>query len=232
MAGDWIKMQINLGDKPEVIAIAARLNLDVDAVVGKLLRVWGWFDQHTIDGNAVGVTYSFLDRVTNVTGFAEQLALVGWLEENGATLSVPKFDRHNGKTAKNRALTNERVAKTRTKSNADVTQNVTQAPLQKPLPEKRREDIKEAPLAQPKGSRLPKDWVLPAEWETWCRAERPDLEPSVIALTFRDFWVAKAGKDAAKLDWEATWRNWVRNSRPSVVKPVLAAVNSPFAGAR
>jgi hypothetical protein len=149
MAGDWIKMQINLGDKPEVIAIASRLNLDVDTVVGKLLRVWGWFDQHTVNGNAVGVTYSFLDRVTCVAGFAEQMALVGWLEENGSTLSIPNFQRHNGKTAKNRALTNERVAKARTKSNDDVTQNVTLSPLQKPLPEKRREDIKDA---EPTGS--------------------------------------------------------------------------------
>lgn len=29
---------------------------------------------------------------------------------------------------------------------------------------------------------------------------------------FRDYWSAKAGKDAAKLDWLATWRNWLRRS--------------------
>ncbi len=29
---------------------------------------------------------------------------------------------------------------------------------------------------------------------------------------FRDHWLAKAGKDAAKLDWEAAWRNWIRRS--------------------
>lgn len=28
--------------------------------------------------------------------------------------------------------------------------------------------------------------------------------------TFRDYWRAKAGKDALKADWEATWRNWCR----------------------
>lgn len=26
---------------------------------------------------------------------------------------------------------------------------------------------------------------------------------------FRNYWVAKSGRDAAKLDWEATWHNWV-----------------------
>jgi hypothetical protein len=29
---------------------------------------------------------------------------------------------------------------------------------------------------------------------------------------FRDYWTAKSGRDAAKLDWPATWRNWMRNA--------------------
>jgi len=33
---------------------------------------------------------------------------------------------------------------------------------------------------------------------------------------FRDYWGAKPGSGGCKLDWPATWRQWVRNSR---VKP-------------
>jgi hypothetical protein len=29
---------------------------------------------------------------------------------------------------------------------------------------------------------------------------------------FRDFWQAKAGADACKVDWDATWRNWIRRA--------------------
>ncbi|MCA1440457.1 hypothetical protein I6F07_09570 [Ensifer sp. IC4062] len=29
---------------------------------------------------------------------------------------------------------------------------------------------------------------------------------------FRDYWCAKAGREATKLDWQATWRNWIRNA--------------------
>jgi hypothetical protein len=29
---------------------------------------------------------------------------------------------------------------------------------------------------------------------------------------FRDYWCAKSGADGTKLDWEATWRNWVRKA--------------------
>ncbi|OCP04411.1 hypothetical protein BC374_25570 [Ensifer sp. LC13] len=33
---------------------------------------------------------------------------------------------------------------------------------------------------------------------------------------FRDYWAAKSGRNATKLDWAATWRNWMRNAgRPS-----------------
>ena len=31
------------------------------------------------------------------------------------------------------------------------------------------------------------------------------------AAKFRDHWVAKAGRDATKTDWLATWRNWCRS---------------------
>jgi hypothetical protein len=30
---------------------------------------------------------------------------------------------------------------------------------------------------------------------------------------FKDYWTAKAGREACKLDWEATWRNWCRNAK-------------------
>ena len=144
MAGEWIKMEKATPDKPEVIAIASRLGIDPDAAFGKLFRVWCWFDSHTIDGNAVGVTFSFLDRIAGVTGFAEQMALAGWLIENGSTLSLPNFEYHNGESAKKRAVTQKRVANHRDRVKRDSNADVTHGALPKALPEKRREDIKEA----------------------------------------------------------------------------------------
>lgn len=131
MAGDWMKIELELPDKPEVHSIASMLNIDPDAVVGKLIRIWQWFDKHTTDGNAFGVTYSLPDRISGVSGFAEAMVFVGWLEQNDKTLTMPKFDRHTSNSAKTRAQTQKRVAKLR---NADA---VTES-----LPEKRREEKK------------------------------------------------------------------------------------------
>lgn len=141
MAGDWMKVELELPDKPEVHYIAGVLNLDPDAVVGKLLRVWGWFDKHTENGNAVGVTFTLLDRITNVTGFAEAMAVSGWLEQDGHVLIIPNFDRHNGKSAKKRALTAKRVNQHKLKTNAEG--NAPSVNNALPREEKRREENKD-----------------------------------------------------------------------------------------
>jgi hypothetical protein len=67
-----------------------------------------------------------------------------------------------------------------------------------------------------RGSRLPVDWQ-PSQAEIdfaldtgWTR-EHVEIEVN----KFRDYWIAKAGKDACKVNWTATWRNWVRNNLPS-----------------
>jgi len=62
-----------------------------------------------------------------------------------------------------------------------------------------------------RGSRLPDDWTLPEDWKAWAEAERSDLNIKSVADSFRDFWIAKAGTGGVKLDWQATWRNWIRS---------------------
>jgi hypothetical protein len=62
-----------------------------------------------------------------------------------------------------------------------------------------------------RGSRLPTDWTLPDVWKEWAEKERPDLQIKTVADSFKDFWIAKPGAGGVKLDWGATWRNWVRS---------------------
>ena len=64
-----------------------------------------------------------------------------------------------------------------------------------------------------RGTRLPTDWQ-PARTEAKIAAEKghspEDLNGQL--LQFRDYWTAKAGANGTKLDWDATWRNWIRRS--------------------
>jgi len=118
MAFAWIKIEDSTPDKPEVWKMAEKLGIDADAVLGKLVRVWIWADQQTIDGNAHSVTKALLDRTASVAGFADAMITVGWLRTVEDGVQFHNFDRHNGETAKKRALTRRRVEKHRS-GNAD-----------------------------------------------------------------------------------------------------------------
>lgn len=78
----------------------------------------------------------------------------------------------------------------------------------------------------PRGARLQPDWELPVEWAQWARvncAHSSDAMVAAEAEKFRDYWISKAGQQAAKLDWQATWRNWCRTA--FAAKPSANPVN-------
>lgn len=58
------------------------------------------------------------------------------------------------------------------------------------------------------GSRLAADWEpKPGTLERFLEREKYDASKCIE--TFKNYWLAKAGKDATKLDWELTFINWV-----------------------
>lgn len=69
--------------------------------------------------------------------------------------------------------------------------------------------------SKPRASRLNPTNDLARKCGTWALENFEITRQQAFAewQAFADFWTSKAGKDACKLDWLATWRNWVRNSR-------------------
>ncbi len=230
MAGDWIKIDIATPDKPEIDKMATILKLDHDSVLGKCVRVWIWADLQSVDGNALSVTETFLDRLTYCSGFASALRQVGWLCGKDGHLMIPNFDRHNGQTAKNRALTGKRVQKSR--NAASVT---------KSLPEKRREE-KSISNTETQGkdevsSSVRQSVVVNAVNAAQVKAhQRPrpvfvkptvnnviayvlEIKATVDAKTFCDYYESngwRVGRNPMK-DWKATVRQWQsRNQQGSL----------------
>ncbi len=75
----------------------------------------------------------------------------------------------------------------------------------------------------PRASRLPEDFEPDIDW-----AVESGMRPEVALgerAKFLDYWRAKAGADARKADWRATWRNWVR--RALELGPAPRARGSP-----
>jgi hypothetical protein len=124
MAADWIKVRVDLPDDPAVLAISRLLSISRDEVVGMLVRFWSWAQKYTEDGRILSASKADINRIvcgTDAdevwnhahTSFADALEKVGWLDVKSDSVSIPKFDRHNSKSSKRRALDAERKAKSR-----------------------------------------------------------------------------------------------------------------------
>jgi hypothetical protein len=207
MAGDWIKLQKDTPDKPEVLAIASRMDLDPDAVVGKLVRIWSWFDTHTVDGNALSVTFSLLDRLAGVTGFAEQMTFVGWLNQDGHVLTLPNFEYHNGETAKKRALGKNRQNKHR--SNDESNANSNASSVTKALPEKRREEKRRIEDKEKATGVACPDFVDHQVWADFLSIRKAKKAPMTeTALKGIEREAKKAGWSLEKAISECVTRGW------------------------
>lgn len=207
MAGDWIKMRVDLSDNNKVWLLSANLNLDTFAIVGRLHRLWSWADKNTKDGT-LRATEAMVDRVVEHPGFAKALVDIQWLIVDGEKITFPEFDRHNGQSAKKRAREQERKRVTRTcpqklgqKADAERTESGHEADKTRTREEKSREETSssdEAPPNPPSGGRrkrnrdlsfdaskvtLPPVLQTPefsAKWQQWCdfrRARRKLISP-------------------------------------------------------
>lgn len=138
MAGDWIKMRADLHTHPKVVRMSSALKADRLRIVGGLHSAWCLFDVHSIDGFLDGYNAETLDDLIGFPGFSRAMMAVGWLEEEGESLVMPRFEAHNGQSAKRRAQDADRKRNVRKASASEADKKRTRE-------EKRREDIKDKP---------------------------------------------------------------------------------------
>ena len=134
MAGDWIKMRADLFTHPKVVRMASALKADTLRTVGGLMSVWCLFDAHSVDGHLDGYSIDYLDQHLRWGGFSGAMVSVGWLlVDQPSGLRLPRFDAHNGQSAKRRAQDADRKRAGRTVS-------ATEADTLRTREEERREE--------------------------------------------------------------------------------------------
>jgi hypothetical protein len=152
MAGDWIKIEHGLLGKPEVMLLADTLDASPYEVVGHLVAFWLWVDLNlSPDCPQVKGTKKGLDRVAGRDGFSDALISVGWLYVEDGVVSIPGYEVHLSKSAKERAKGQKKKAMQRIKlSPSEGDKNGTKGGTRE---EKRREELLNTPLA-PQGGEV------------------------------------------------------------------------------
>lgn len=211
MAGDWIKMRIDLATSPKVVRMSSALKADRMRIVGALHAVWCLFDTHSETGRLDGYTVETVDDLIGFPGFARAMADIGWLEETAGAVVLPRFEVHNGASAKRRAMEADRKRSAR-KSAPDADKKRTRE-------EKRREENKElsdanpSPAPSPKTKRktgVPDPFPITAEMIVWANERAPAADLTLETEKFLNYWKAKG---ETRADWLASWRNWILNAQ-------------------
>lgn len=250
MAGDWIKMRIDLQTHPKVFRIVSALKADRLRVIGGLHVAWSVFDTHSADGVLHGYTVEAMDAVIGWAGFTQAMVDVEWahIDEDGS-LVMPRFDEHNGASAKRRANDSERKRasrkgapvrnvsasdadslRTREEKRREDKKNSLSAGEEIPLSEAGEQDFEPAP--QPVDPKAPVemtlDWMPDAKsLKTYCVHYGVSLDlftPEAIAPFTAHHESSGGLQTQAKwvqmlVKWIKNDQNRVSNVRPFPVKP-------------
>jgi len=88
--------------------------------------------------------------------------------------------------------------------------------------------------AAKRGTRIPEPFMLTTEMRQWAVEEVPNVDADASTRRFVDYWRAESGAKATKIDWIATWRNWLRrdadNRKPNRLTPTERAQQTAAAG--
>ena len=86
-------------------------------------------------------------------------------------------------------------------------------PEPEPEPEPNRERV-----ATKRGTRIPDDFALTPEMQSWADAELPGLDVVSMTALFIDFWHSSASPNAVKKDWGRAWKVWARKDYQRVAE--------------
>jgi hypothetical protein len=115
MAGEWIPLDINLGEKPEVQELIDLTGQGVETVVYRLFQLWGWASLNSADGT-VRATPGRLARVCGGDEeFWRAVEAVGWIvfDQAAGTAEIPGWGRRFSMAAKARACHTDRQSRYR-----------------------------------------------------------------------------------------------------------------------
>lgn len=157
----WIKIRTNLPTDPAVLRIAAATRINALEVVGRLFLVWTWADGLTVDGTLPNAKLEDIDAISGRRGFGAAMQQVNWLGVTEGGLELPKWDRHNGASAKRRAMESERKRQERAAPEppcphpmrTECGQNADTMRTREEEEEKRREENKTKTLFSRAGAR-------------------------------------------------------------------------------
>ena len=215
MAGmDWFRWHHGSVTDPKFALVARKSGASLPDV----LAVWCYIletasqsvergDFGTVDCEALDCVFGFPATETRTADILKAM------QERDLTTGtrIAAWEKRQPKREREDATNSDRQATFKAKRNQVTPDNANDSQKTPRVEESREEEIKKEE-GRARATRIPTDFEPKPEPEAESGIDRPRE-----LANFRDYWTAKAGKDACKLDWQATWRQWARKAdRPGV----------------
>lgn len=207
-----------------------------------------WCNANHTDGTVFYRDLTYVSDVKRPRKYVTELVISGLWEEFDGGWTVHDFLDYNPSSAEvtaARKLKTERQRKwraNRTASDVDASVDAStdgtsdasrDAAPSRPVPSPTKDDSlrssstarKRAP-ATAKGTRVPEDFTVTAEMVAWCRENFPGVDGRAETAAFLDYWRAQPGQRGVKVDWIATWRNWIRRAAERTPLPSTAVARA------
>jgi len=210
----FFKLHNGFPEHPKTIELS-------DKAFRQLIEAWCYCSRNLNDGY---LTKSQFLRFFSPKSRGE-LIEVGFVREEKTQYIMHDYLEHQ-QSAKQVADLRERRKKAGSlggKAKANGLANAKQMPEQKPskpLPDTDVDTDTDTDTTPPNGgaprkraTRITEDFQVSPEMRIWASQKAPNADLGLETEKFINFWVAKSGRDATKLDWVATWRNWMLNAR-------------------
>lgn len=219
----WFRVDDQFGSNPKVMQIPRS---ERHACLGLWLHAGVWAAQHLTDGRVPG--YMLEELGANVS-HRDRLVAVGLWREDGDGVVFNDWSDYQPSRADVMAMREkerrrkeayrQRKAGTTGGSPSGTTSDGAVGHQQasghpdptRPDPTRPTKEVANATSTRAaKGSRLSPDW-MPNREDVQAIAEQcPGLDTQAEHREFVDYWISVAGSRGVKLDWSATWRNWMR----------------------
>lgn len=228
----WIESHQSLRDHPKTRKLSRILGASLPATIGHLQCLWWWAIDYAEDGNlsrfdafdiAIGGEWD-----QDAEAFVDALVTVGFLEYTADGLTVHDWDDYAGKLIERRKANAERMRKARAERDIGTSepraahvQRTTDARAERPNrtnqtvptePTKPTEPKRASPPASAKRpTRIPVDFTVTDEMRGWADDEgMPETYVHSETEKFVDHYQSAPNSKGVKVDWTATWRNWLR----------------------
>jgi hypothetical protein len=226
----WFKVDDDLLTHRKVIMIPRTMRLQC---MGLWAMVGSWSSNHLTDGH---VSSYVLDELGGIPELRDELIRVGlWESDDEGGIHFHDWKDYQPSREEVEAKRLE-VSKKRSEAGkkgmaSRWSDNKITNPLQtdnKPITPTRPDPTPSiSKEIERRATRLPATFEITEEMSQWFERQNFAVDINLETENFKDYWNAKAGADALKLDWVATWRSWIRRSQSFL--PEKATVD-PWAG--